>query len=103
MQIPTLEPLMNPPTPHERGCIIFSKGISIRWVTRNQVLTKLMKHLACKCKRTHCNTNQSSCHCASVSSKELCCCVNCNNTSITNTENELLNEVTDAEDEEDKA
>ena len=94
---------MNAPTPHEKGWIISSNEISIRWVTRNQAPTELMKHLACKCKRTHCNTNQCSCHCSSVSCMELCCWVNCNNTSITSAKNELLNEVTDAEDEEDKS
>ena len=103
MQIPTLEPFMNAPTPQERGRIISSNEISIRWVTRNQALAELIKHLARKCKRRHCNTIQCSCHCASVSCTELCCCVNCNNTPITSIKNELLNEVTDAEDEENEA
>ena len=75
-----LEPFMNAPTPHERGWIISFNEISIRWVTCNQAPINLMKDFACKCKRTHCNTNQSSFHCASASCTELCCCVNCNNT-----------------------
>ena len=98
-----LEQFMNASTPHERGWKIFSNEISIRWVTRSQAPTELMKHLACKCKRTHCNTNQCFCHCTRVSSTELCCCVSYNNTSNTSTENELLSEVTNAEDEEDEA
>ena len=39
----------------------------------------------------------------STACTELCCCVDCNNTSITITENEQLNEETDAEDEEEEA
>ena len=103
MHIPMLEPFMNARTLHERGWIISSNEISICWVTRNQALAVLLKRLACKCNRTHCNTIQCSCHCAHVSYTELCCCVNCNNKSVTSTDNKLLNEVTDAEDEEDKA
>ena len=50
MPIPTLETFVNAPTPHERGWIISSNEISIRWVTRNQAPTDLIKHLACNAK-----------------------------------------------------
>ena len=96
-----LQTHINAPSPQESGWMIAANNqISVRWMTQEQAPPELLETYACKCKKNKCSNNQCSCVRSGVSCTELCSCISCSNDSETVVEVELLNDVSEDDDDD---
>ena len=92
--------VINAPSPEEHGWIINGSEVSIRWMTQGQGPPELMKYYSCKCVKSKCKSNHCSCFMSGISCTEMCSCIGCQNDEETVVEFQLVNDVSDDDDDE---
>ena len=95
-----LQNWMNVPNPNEHGWVVQGNRIEVRWMTQDQAPPELLKQQACGCKKSTCKNNRCCCFANGVLCTDMCSCVICENTDETVIEIQLINDVSD-DDEDD--
>ena len=95
-----LNALIGAPPSNNHGWRVTSDLIHVKWVSREQAPTELLKCLSSKCKKTHCSTNQCSCRSNDISCAELCSRTDCQNVAETLADYEFNNDCSDDDDKD---